>query len=407
MMRNRLLLALIFCFVLCSFLRAQELPDCVHPEASVLLFPGERSAQDSLYARLDSLLATGEGNLNIWHVGGSHVQAATFPNRIRDDIDSLTLRGDRGFLFPMALANTNYDKSYRITTTGEWEAPILTRNSPLRRPRYGITGYGARTASPDASVGFRLNLDDTLRWECSRLRVLGYGSSERTYPYIICLADTLRFDFDSLNCSYIFDLPAPTDSVLVQFLVPKGEEFTLTGLLPESFRPGINYFASGVNGAALPSWLDQCEDLERDLQLVRPDLAIFGVGINDSATTAKDFKPAKFKNNYRRMIEMVRRVSPDCAFIFITNNDSYRYVRRGMTWNANGEAVRRAMMELAEEYGAAVWDLYGVMGGAHTVNAWRSAGLAKQDRLHFTEEGYTLLADLFTQALVADYLSHR
>ena len=140
---------------------------------------------------------------------------------------------------------------------------------------------------------------------------------------------------------------------------------------------------------------------------MRPDLAIFGVGINDSATTAKDFKPAKFKNNYRRMIEMVRRVSPDCAFIFITNNDSYRYVRRGMTWNANGEAVRRAMMELAEEYGAAVWDLYGVMGGAHTVNAWRSAGLAKQDRLHFTEEGYTLLADLFTQALVADYLSHR
>ena len=64
-------------------------------------------------------------------------------------------------------------------------------------------------------------------------------------------------------------------------------------------------------------------------------------------------------------------------------------------------------MELAEEYGAGVWDLYGVMGGAHTVNAWRSAGLAKQDRLHFTEEGYTLLADLFAQALLADYLNHR
>ena len=148
-------------------LGAQELPKCVHPEAAALIFPGERSALDSLYVRLDSLLATGSGNLNIWHVGGSHVQGAIFPNRIRDDIDSLTLRGDRGFLFPLALANTNTDKSYLITATGEWEAPILTRNSPLRRPRYGITGYGARTSSPDASVAFRLNPDGGDRWECS------------------------------------------------------------------------------------------------------------------------------------------------------------------------------------------------------------------------------------------------
>ena len=104
---------------------------------------------------------------------------------------------------------------------------------------------------------------------------------------------------------------------------------------------------------------------------------------------------------------MVRRINPDCAFVFITNNDSYRYVRRGMTWNANGAAVRKAMLELAEEYGAAVWDLYGVMGGAHSVDAWRKAGLAKKDRLHFTDEGYTLLADLFVEALKTDYLEHR
>ena len=405
--RRRIAVCCCLAAMFCGGLAAQELPACVHREASSLIIPGERSALDSLYAKLDSLLATGEGNFNIWHIGGSHVQGAIFPNRIREDIDSLTLRGDRGFLFPLALAGTNTDRSYRIETTGEWEAPILTKTTKLRRPRYGITGYGARTASPDASVTFWLNPDGGGRWECSRLRVLGYGSSERSYPYIICLADTLRFDFDSLSCSYIFDLPAPTDSVLVQFCVPKGEEFVLNGLLPESFRPGVNYFASGVNGAALPSWLDKCEDLERDLQLVRPDFAIFGVGINDSATTAKDFKPERFKDNYRRLIAMIRRVNPDCAFLFITNNDSYRYVRRGMTWNANGAAVRKAMLALAEEDGAAVWDLYGVMGGAHSVDAWRKAGLAKSDRLHFTDAGYTLLADLLVEALKEDYLNHR
>lgn len=381
---------------------AQPLPDCVHAEASVLLFPGARTAQDLFYAKLDTLVATGRGNVNVWHIGGSHVQAAFFPNRIMNGIDSLTLRGDRGFLFPLKLAGTNYDKSYRISTTGEWEAPILTRNSDLRRPRYGVTGYGARTASPDASVGFRLNADGSFRWSCESVRVLGYGSSDRAYPYILCLADTLRFDFEAATHSYLFDLPAPTDSVVVRFHIPAGEEFTLNGLQPLSWRPGVNYFASGVNGAALPSWLDKCEDLERDLQLVHPDLAILAVGINDSATSAREFKPEKFKENYRRLIEMVRRVSPECAFIFVTNNDSYRYVRRGMAWNANGEAVRQAMLELAEEYGAGVWDLYGVMGGAHTVEKWRDAGLAKNDRLHFTDVGYKLLGDLFVEALMAD-----
>jgi len=86
----------------------------------------------------------------------------------------------------------------------------------------------------------------------------------------------------------------------------------------------------------------------------------------------------------------------------VTNNDSYRYVRRGMTYNTNTETVRRAMMELAEEYGAGVWDLYAVMGGAHSVEKWRDAGLVKYDRLHFTDVGYSLLGDLFVEALMAD-----
>lgn len=401
MNRTRLLL-LLLALCLPGMLPGQELPPCARPDLSVLTFPGSRMAQDVFYAKLDEMVESGEGNVNIWHVGGSHVQAATLPNRIRDNIDSLTLRGDRGFLFPVRLTETNTDRSYRIRTTGTWEAPILTKPSDLRRPRYGITGFGARTSSPDASVGFNLNPDGSDRWSCESLRVLGYGSTRRAYPYIICLADTLRFEYEEHTGTYLFDLPAPTDSVLVQFHIPEGEEFVLNGLEPLSWRPGVNYFASGVNGAALTHWVDRCDDLERDLNLVRPDMAILGVGINDSAVSAKDFKPDRFKERYRRLIAKVRRSNPECAFIFITNNDSYRYVRRGMTYNVNAEAVRKAMMELAEEYGAGVWDLYAVMGGAHTVEAWRDAGLIKADRLHFTEEGYALLGDLFVKALMED-----
>jgi lysophospholipase L1-like esterase len=382
-------------------LPGRVLPDCVHAERSQLVFPASREAQDRFYARLDSLCATGQGNVNIWHVGGSHVQAAFFPNRIMRDIDSVALRGDRGFLFPRRLCKTNSDKSYNISSTGEWEAPMLTRNSKLKKPRYGITGFGARTSDPSASVSFNVSPDADSLWSFGKLRVLGYASSDRVVPRLVSGADTLECRVDEYS-AYLFDLPQKADSVTLILDIPEGESFTLNGFYPMSGRPGVNYFASGVNGAKVTSWMDQCEDLERDLGMVKPDLAILALGINDSACKAKDFSPEKFKNNYRRLISLIHKVSPDCALIFITNNDSYRYISRGMTYNMNAAAVRQAMMELAAEYGAAVWDLYGVMGEAHSVEKWLAAGLAKPDRLHFTDEGYTLLGDLFFEALMKD-----
>ncbi len=404
-MKNKMLPLL--ALLLPAILVSRELPDCVKTENSALVFPGDRSAQDRFLAKLDSLVSTGQGNVNIWHIGGSHVQAAYFPNRIMNDLDSIAPRGDRGFLFPRRLCKTNSDKSYRISYTGTWEAPMMTLNSKLEKPRYGITGFGARTSDSSASVSFNVSPDSVSLWSFSRLRVLGYGSSERAWPYVVSGADTLRHSYDSLTASYLFSLQSRSDSVTVGFEIPSGETFTLTGIQPISGRPGVNYYSSGVNGAKLTTWLDKCPDLERDLRLVNPDLAILALGINDSACTAKDFKPGRFKDNYRRLIEMIHRVNPDCAIIFITNNDSYRYIRRGMTYNENAPAVRKAMMELAGEYGAGVWDLYGLMGGAHSVQRWKNLGLVKPDRLHFTDEGYTLLGDLFFEALMEDRNSAR
>lgn len=406
-MMNRLS-AVVVLSLLCLASAGRELPECARIDKSSLVFPGSRDAQDRFYAKLDSLVSGGAGNVNVWHVGGSHVQAAFFPNRIMNTLDSVfAMRADRGFLFPRRLARTNSDKSYRIAAEGKWEAPMMTRNSKLRKPRYGITGFGARTSDPGASVGFNLNPGSDSLWCFDRLRLLGYASSSRAYPYVVSGADTLRPRFEHDTESYVFDFPGTSDSALVRFNIPQGESFVLNGLQPLSGKPGINYFCSGVNGAKVLSWVDRCEDLERDLRLVKPDLAILGLGINDSACRAADFDPERFKANYRRLISMVHRVSGECALIFVTNNDSYRYVRGGMTYNENAAAVRKAMMELAQEYGAAVWDLYGLMGGRQTVLEWRDEGLVKPDRLHFTDEGYELLGDLFCGALLKDYSDRR
>jgi lysophospholipase L1-like esterase len=61
------------------------------------------------------------------------------------------------------------------------------------------------------------------------------------------------------------------------------------------------------------------------------------------------------------------------------------------------------MMELAKEYGAGVWDLYGVMGGANSVHTWLKEDLMKKDKLHFTTKGYQLIGDLLFEAIMNDW----
>ena len=65
--------------------------------------------------------------------------------------------------------------------------------------------------------------------------------------------------------------------------------------------------------------------LERDLDLIRPDLIIFGIGINDAAE--RSFEKHSFKKNYDELIKVIKRVNPDCALLFMTNNDSYKKVK--------------------------------------------------------------------------------
>lgn len=379
----------------------EEVPECVHLGRTSLHFPGGHDAFDGLYATIADMLSSGEGNVNIWHVGGSHVQGSYFPDRIRNDFATVS-RGEFGFAVPFRMIHSAYDKEQFFTVTGEWDPSMASRSYKGERPKYGITGFGARTSDPEASVAFNLLAKgDSLR-STNAVRVLGYSPDGKSFPFIVNGSDTLRSTLSG-NGQYYIDIQQDLDSVRVDFDIPKGSSFILNGLEPVSGNSGFNYYASGVNGASLPTWLDKCSNLRRDMPLAKPDIAIFGLGINDSACKQVDFKVDVFKERYRKLMALIRETSPDCRFIFITNNDSYRYLGRGMTYNYNGPAVEKAMFELAEECGGAVWDLYDIMGGKDSVTIWREEGLVQKDRLHFTQTGYELLADLFYNAFAEDY----
>lgn len=396
-----------FCACMAQEVALAEIPKlpCIHTEdgKALLKFPGSHERYDSLYGLLDTLRLQKKGRINILHIGGSHVQAGHFGHRMRSNLCHLgdSTFADRGLLFPFQAIRTNAPTSYSMIAEGVWEGErCLVRENlqPL-----GLSGASATTRDTLASLS--LNLPSLDKWSAKYLRVLGEGS-EGVEPYLICAGDTLKAETDDAP-GYLFPVPEGDSICTMRFFGLEQEDkyFSLRGILTLSDREGITYTESGINGASVPCWL-RCDRWEEELELLPPNLAIFGIGINDANTWPQQFDVESFKEQYRQLIHRVQEVSPGCCLLFITNNDCWFNFRgRRRRLNTNTAKVEKAMVELAQEVGGAVFDAYEIMGGYGSSNAWVRAHLQRPDHIHFTKEGYELWGDLLYNALMTDYMA--
>lgn len=353
------------------------------------------------YGKLDQLLKTKQGNLHILHIGGSHVQAGTMTHRIRKHL--LDAYGGppaaRGLIFPYSAApvcNNPYD--YR---TGKEQPFNLIRNVyqnydfPL-----GASGIAVWNADAMNAISIRMNAPE-YDFMADTIILLGKAYGWPIDP--ILKEDTIyhfpdSIDFD--NDRYYFFFNHPVKDFTLYFPCSKGDTFVVNGILLKNGRPGITLSSIGVNGAQTSSYL-RCTNFTRDMELLRPDLVIFSIGVNDAF--GDSFDSVAFKNNYLKLVDRIRQASPDCAFIFITNNDTWKRARRGRYHvNKTGPIVQEVMYRLADLTGGAVWDQFAIMGGLKSMDSWRKKGLAQKDRVHFTAAGYNLIGDLFWDAFIRE-----
>ena len=382
-----------------------------HLERNQIIYPGDSLAMERFFQKMDSVVFFGEGNLSIMHLGGSHVQAGMFTQQFRDNLLNIgtDLIGGQYFVFPFSTGGTNNPSHYIVRSTGTW---TYCRNAVRKETdkRMGLAGAAITTNDSTATVRIltkeRYPSDTPPDYDFNKVTVIGFSETENVVPVVRFKDTILQGQYDEWKSTYTFSLPDFTDSICIMFDSVPGE-FTLTGILLENNMPGISVHGVGVNGARVSSYL-RCDDFERDLNLIRPDLIIFGIGINDAAE--KDFEKNNFKRNYNELIKVIKRVNPDCALLFITNNDSYKRekVKKKTRYevNLNGEIVEEAFMELGKKYNAAVWNQFDIMGGLESMQDWEEAGLAKKDKVHFTNEGYRLLGDLLYNALITRYIEH-
>lgn len=378
--------------------------DLIDLSRNGIFLPGDHTPWDGFNAKLDKLFFEGEGQVNIVHIGGSHIQADAWTAQLRDRIQRVApgTRAGRGFIFPYNMAGSNNPYWYEPVYTGKWTSTkntVRADSLPL-----GLAGYSVTTRDTATSLRVSFRGEQYPGYTFTRATVL--HGSDSSYVVSASCNDTdavITYATDVLAGRTIFEFGKPQDTLRLRFEQTDTlaqNRFTLNGILLETDDPGVYYHALGVNGAATWSWL-RCRKLEEELALLKPDLVVFSIGINDAHDP--DFCASCYEKNYEKLIAQVRNANPEAAVLLVTNSDSFRKRRYPVR---SADDVRDVMMRLAKKHGAGVWDLYGVMGGQGSIRAWQRKGLAKRDLIHFTRQGYTMVGDLMFTAIMKAYGDH-
>lgn len=375
--------------------------DFVDYDKNQLQYVGTAEPMRGFYEKLDHLIYRGEGQINILHVGGSHIQAGIWSGSVREALHALHpgIVAGRGFVFPYRAARTNTPYDYTVDYAGGWEG---CRNVEKNKDcNLGALGISVTTERNDAWLKIALDENNSIDYRFTKAIV--YHSTDAQsfcFEFPNDPTATIETFADKGYSKITFTRALDNLHLQVKQTDSLQQYFTCYGFKLETDKPGIYYNAVGVNGADVPAYL-RSPNFARDLHTSPPDLVILSIGINDALYPS--FSPQAYKENYRELIRRIKSVAPEAAILFTTNNDSYfkrRYV------NPNGEKVKQAMSELSAQFNTAVWDMYSIMGGRGSIDTWIDARLAKTDKLHFTGDGYRLLGSLLASAIIQDYEKH-
>jgi len=361
-------------------------------------YPGDRTNANLFYSKLEQLVTAGEGRVNIVQIGGSHIQAGSFSGQMRNRFQQMNgeMNAGWGYMFPYRISRTNSPFGYYIRYNGTWQS---FRNVERKKSgTLGVGGMSATTSSSKAELTILLEKENELDYSFNKLRIW-YENKAKNYSVNI---DSALVKSKIENDGYIdFELNQWVDSLKITLEKNYNSQgnFTLLGMTTESNPNGVMYHSIGVNGAHVPAFL-RCQLFTEQLAELKPDLVILGLGINDAY--GRRFSQSRFEDHYGQLIDKIKAAAPNALIVFTTNNDSYLY-RRYV--NKNGEKVQDSMFKMAKKYNAGVWDMFSVMGGLNSIVLWQNNGLARSDKIHFTREGYLMIADLFFGAMMKDFES--
>ncbi|MHA7058332.1 GDSL-type esterase/lipase family protein [Aquimarina sp. M1] len=370
----------------------------VNWKANQIKFVENAPSFAKLFRKLDTIAKGKEQDVHIFHIGGSHIQADIYSNRLRTYLQHMspTSKGQRGFIYPYKIASTNNPSNYDVEYDGNWTGYrcSIKKDSVA----WGLAGVTAVFRDSVANIKIKANYRgyDTQQYDFNRIRVFYDNWSddyEINFKESGLIADT-KINKEAHFIEFVLTKTLEELEFCVQKISDQeNTEFLMMGIELMNDKRGVEYTTIGVNGASF-NYYNRCEFFKDQLLLYKPDLFIVSVGTNDGYHP--DFKPEEYKKYYENLILTVQKANPNCAVLLTVPNDSY-YKRKYP--NPRTRIMQKIIYELAKKYKMAVWDFYEIMGGFNSSRDWYEHKLMPSDRIHFTQLGYRIKADLLLQAL--------
>jgi len=341
---------------------------------------------DALEAFHDALR---RGDARVYVYGASHTAPDVFTGELRRRLQRRYGDGGGGWVIP-AQPFPFYDHD-RARFEGAGWIGRMVRYREQRRDAYGLAGIAL-----DAREG---------AWA----RVRPRGEHDRIGVHYLRQPGggriTLRVGAETTAIETAAARRAP--DVLELFLEGPAHEIHLRaegrvrlfGVTAERSEGGVVVDAFGVPGARFVDQRPWDENtLRTQLERRPPDLVAFAYGTNESAQARVAIED--YRAGLSRGLERWRRLAPGASCLLIGPGEWPRERSDG-SWGPRRRTnqIISIQREEATRAGCAFFDTFAMMGGEGSMVRWVETGLALDDHVHFTDEGYRRMGAALHAAL--------
>ena len=351
---------------------------------------GNKQFLNTFYQKM-SLVKDSNSQVNILHIGDSHLQADFLTEQVRKQFNSVSARG---LVVPYKVAKTNSSYTYITKTYSNWHGKRFTKTeNPLP---IGIGGITIQTT--DDSARIILTTKDEKGFNCLKIF---HQNDESAFDFSVFdnngnallpqAYSQNKKDYESVF--YSNDL---IYSVTIQNKKNNNTQWQslIFGMYVSNGKSGVVYNSMGVNGAEFRHY-NEAQYFAEQSQALLPDLIIISLGTNEAANSK--FEENTFYNQIDKMVNDLQNYNPNATILLTTPADNYRRKRKV---NTVIKRVSATIVKYCMAHNMPYWDLYLISGGYKSARFWKKHRLFAKDFLHYSRKGYEVQGTLLFEALM-------
>ena len=330
-------------------------------------------------------------NVNIIHIGDSHIQGEIFTNTIKANFEGYFGKGGVGLNFPYNIAKSNGSSNHLFQSKNIWTSSKLT--SIIGQNEAGLMGYVIKTKDSCIRINYSFKKEP---YGFNKIKLFVKNANNNLKFFI----DSLNFkDFTIKDNLCEIKLDKPIESFYIELKSPKDSITDFYGYSIENDSTnGIIYNTIGVNGAKFSDFI-QTPNFWTQLKNIEADCVILSMGTNEAQNNNLDL----FNNNLLTMVAKIKIMYPDAAIIITTPPISYY---KKIKLNSNVNLISEIIKKFCLENNISYWDLYCIQEEIDHSVKWKNNKLLRPDLIHYSGDGYRLQANLFIIAFQKSWFSY-